>query len=457
VRNKLNVTWQTASILLLPVLFILLQPQYGDGMLWTSTTIGCFWTASLAFLSLCLFADYFYLALLLMPVVVFTLGNGIVFPLCGIIYLFNLGKRKELIIWIMASVLVWVAYFYAYQKPHGHPSPFDALMHINRTISYFIAFLGSAVSFSNVLWAQIGGAIMLGWFLVVGLVFTIRPKDNYRVGAVFCFMLFLILTGLANSLSRSEFGVEYALQAGRYRFVSCMLLASCYITLLFYIKRAYYPMLLLVILPATFLYWRNSYAFYQEQLETFHGTLVADTFKWCVGQGGLTYPWHDRAADILGRSTWEGVYSFPESKLISSFIAVSNSNPKAVGSEFKFGIDDIWQDSTHYYLRGWALMDRMGKSRRKIFLRLTNDNGKDPSYMTTFSVARPDVATHFNNRRFLNTGFIAFIAKHQVEPGARLTLVLNTDSDTWVKTTTVRLNNMVPFLADQNGCFVGSS
>ena len=150
-------------------------------------------------------------------------SNGvgiIVFVSIGICYLLIL-KLKFFKFWFVISVISIFLYFTDYVKPEHHPSILEAIQHPIQLFLYLISFLGGIFSLDNHFFAPLApfggiGALIFFYFLT-------KKKYYLKNPGIYTFLLFIILVGLAASISRSPFGLHQAFSS-RYKIYSTIFL-----------------------------------------------------------------------------------------------------------------------------------------------------------------------------------------------------------------------------------------
>jgi hypothetical protein len=450
------------SFLLLPTYPFLLQPQYGDGMLWSSTVIGSFWSIALAILVLHLLKVKFWHACLLMPLAVFTQGNGVVLPICGACSLALSKRWRELGWWILITIFALGLYFNGYKSPVGHPSPINALMHLERTSSYFLAFIGSGLGFSNLLLSQIYGSLVLIIFI-----YCFIFRADKRAPELFFTVVFLLGTAGVNSLSRAEFGSSYAIHQDRYRFISCALTATTYLLIISLQSAKLRKVTTLVVLPLSIAFCWKSYDTYSWRLRLFHTDyLVSDLFEWCFGGSKLTYPWSDRSEPIINRSLQSGIYTIPESSLsvqaAKHEINISLVKPPKLAT----AIDRVFTTPKYFIVSGWAYKSKLRPDKSTILIAIQSpsqayqkeDVQTVNQIFKPMRVIRPDVKEHFKRTYHDKTGFVAVIPRHLVLADSVMRVIVADSKNSVASTLTVKLNSSEPDINRPSNlrCFIES-
>ncbi|HEX3966955.1 MAG TPA: hypothetical protein VHW70_03230 [Edaphobacter sp.] len=221
--------------LFLPVIFLLFQLQYYENLTWPTTTL-----QNIPVVPFSLFSLYFLLrkdrrsatwALLLLALAVFTSGNGFMAVPVGLLILFYQKRWHLAILWLCLSALLTGIYFFRYNHQSSQSVPgqsvFAVLFHFN--LLYFLSFVGSAAESPTHIPFH-GAAMVFGIIILFGIGYAIHRGYHRRNPFLAAACLFVLLTGIAVSGLRSDFGVVQSLSS-RYRIYSDLLLIFAYIFL----------------------------------------------------------------------------------------------------------------------------------------------------------------------------------------------------------------------------------
>ena len=355
IPQKGKTLWQSCWIVfVLPVLFLQLHPQYEETVVWSGSNVAVFWTTALT-LSMLLLLEMkktvpLVSAFLLLPVCVFSMGNGVLSPIAGG-FLLGFQKRYRLLLgWILWSLVIWFLFFTDYHPSHGNPSPIEGLQNFSRSFNYGLALIGAGFSFSSFSIGWYGGVVFLLWFSYLAL------SKRFLEAPVLCsFLLFLLGTMAITSLSRAAFGVELAVSTARYKFIACLLLCCWYATLILVVQGT--KGRIMALLPLSMLsvfIWQKSFEQYTWRLRHYRDDIITtDLVHWCLGGEGLSYPWRDRSDRIIQETIDRRVYDLPESALrptpVSSLPSLHSDKRRV-----KRSIDQLIRVGDDIFIRGWA-------------------------------------------------------------------------------------------------------
>jgi hypothetical protein len=214
----------------IPVSWILFQLQY-ESTLNLPTPVLQFVPVMLFALLTCYLAPKSSTASFIGAVFSFLLAiascaNGLfLVPVGAAIYLQN-RRYKRFLIWGIVSAVATIIYFHKYDfaaeqaNTHMSNNIFSIFSHIS--LPYAAAFLGSIVAIRDPL-----PAILFGVLLICVLVFSVWDKLHINRPAIFYACVFIVITAVAVSGLRSNFGITAAL-GSRYRINSTVLLILIY-------------------------------------------------------------------------------------------------------------------------------------------------------------------------------------------------------------------------------------
>jgi hypothetical protein len=302
-----------AAVISLPCFLMTFQPQPLECLVWSTVSVAMSGVLLFSALTLWFLTSkcrwYLPLSLLTTALTLGSLGNGVILIPAVIITLLLAGRYRDTAILTTVSLILIALYFWGYVPNPGHPSVLASLPEVSRNFLYTLYFIGSALCFGNqdaAMWIGIVGYVALAILLVARY-----DKQN---PVVFGMILFLFGTIWINALSRSEFGVTYALDQNRYGLFSALtvgLLASALCGLASTFSRSYSIPGCLVIIIATMLFSYWSYGTYTEPLRQHNRRLRAGTRQWAQTGVGFVYPWADRANSIMEDSLKRHIYVLP--------------------------------------------------------------------------------------------------------------------------------------------------
>lgn len=281
---------------LIPIIFIIFNVQPIENIFWAITSlqpnvviIFGLWAFSLLLFTKKRF--YFYLAILLMFVAMFTNGNGMFSFLAAIPIVLLIRTKSEKIQFFGIVAFSFWLYFHDFQKVGIRPDPIvNITEYPHFIIANFFAFFGSPIDstvqfYNNPLKYTVAitaGVLMIGWclFLIGRFLWRYFKKNpipafpnngegvlnssTHRWGDI-RYNLFLLssfifvgLSGLAFAVSRAIQGLEVAF-ASRYKTVSLILFITIYLSLLNFIKKEKLRKFLIISILATGLFNLLSY------------------------------------------------------------------------------------------------------------------------------------------------------------------------------------------------------
>lgn len=339
-------------------------------------------------------------------------GGGLaVLPLVFLIFLLKKNINYALV-WGAFSIFLLIIYFYGYAKPAHHPSVLGALENPINLVKFVFCFLGSSMP-------SVLSAMCLGIVLFIGIVINI----NYIYKNVFLFLLtmFIFATALMVSLTRSGFGVDYAISS-RYSIYSLLAINVFFVALLLNekLKKCIWYLIAFEIVSSSFLYvyWYC------------HGSEALDTSAKVVSFQPY-YPSYNHAVSILRKMKAEGIYNAFDIERIDNAYKIKNiiDNPNlaclnVLGKvEYcKNGVNGnhnilqvIVDDNTRIItVDGWAV-DEMNNDRLCGIYAIL-----DEQRYHTLLVPRFDVANAFDNPNFAISGFGFVIDVSNLKDGDHL-------------------------------------
>jgi len=303
----------TAAMVSLPCFLMIFQPQPLECIVWSTVSVAM--SGVLLFSALTLwfltsnYRRYLLLSLVTTALTLGSLGNGVILFPAVIVVLLLAGRYRDMAIWSAVSLILIALYFWGYQPNPEHPSVLASLPEVSRNSLYTLYFIGSALCFGNPEAAWWIG--ILGYAAFAVLLATRYDKKN---PVIFGTILFLFGSIWVNALSRSEFGITYAIDQNRYGLFSALtvgLLASALCDMASQLSRQYAIPCCTVLITATTLFSYWSYDSYTEPLRQHNRRLRAGTRQWAETGVGFVYPWSDRANSIMEGSLKRHIYVLP--------------------------------------------------------------------------------------------------------------------------------------------------
>jgi hypothetical protein len=220
--------------LFLPVILLLFQLQYYSNLTWATTALQNVPVIAFSFASL-----YFLLqgkkgstmgcALILLVLACCTSGNGLILIPVGLFMSAWQRRWRTAVIWICASTVILVGYFFHYVSPASnmgkHESLFTKILHFD--LPYFLSFLGSAVENEHRFPVR-GAAIVLGAAVVICIVYAWYRGYYRRNPSLAAACIFILITAFGVASIRADLGIAQSLTS-RYHIYSDLLLIMIYI------------------------------------------------------------------------------------------------------------------------------------------------------------------------------------------------------------------------------------
>lgn len=176
--------------------------------------------AFLAFWMLTKSENYFYfiLALLFTFLSAFSIGNGLIVPLIGLLILWERRHYRLMGIYFVFFLLLLTLYFHGYIHPLASPKiSIDV-----SALKYYLILLGHLTSFPISFGLYFFGIVGL----IVFIVFYIKFKD-FSKNIIFYYLVFILLTVALAAITRNGFGLEQALSS-RYQIYPIIFFTSLY-------------------------------------------------------------------------------------------------------------------------------------------------------------------------------------------------------------------------------------
>lgn len=207
-----------------PVLIVLLTFSHYNLMTWAMASIALYYQILFALLTLYAMVNRNPLiAMLFLVCGTFTSGGGI--ALAPLVLLFYATQRQwpSFIMALITIIATLGIYFFAlpYTSPAGHAHPLHNLSNPQLILKFFILFLGNFAKESLLLSSFFG---MLIAILFLKFARSISKTTPY----LWWVSLFIFVTDVMLSITRSGFGVEYA-TSSRYTQYSLLLISILYI------------------------------------------------------------------------------------------------------------------------------------------------------------------------------------------------------------------------------------
>jgi len=217
-------------ILFVPVSWMLFQLQYYSLLNWPMSSLQHIAVVCFSLLTIYLLGKdrrvAFYLALISLLLAVASSGNGFFVMPVGCVMLIQFRRPRRLLYWLVASAAMLIAYLYKYNflasQAHADHSIISSLHHIS--ILYALSFLGASIA----RYGSYAPAAILGGCMCAAFLYTVVDRFYVRSPALFYSLCFILVTSVAVSGLRSDFGTAQAL-VSRYRIYSNLMLIVFYL------------------------------------------------------------------------------------------------------------------------------------------------------------------------------------------------------------------------------------
>ncbi len=228
---KSSILKENKTFLLLPIPFLIFQPQYHESIYWATAAMCNFFILFFSLLAVLLFSrpkkKYLFLGVLSALFATFTMGNGMFVFLIGALILLYQKRYFDFVFLAPIAVLTILFYFQGYIQTADHPGVLVALKNPFQTLQYFFVLIGAPVAFLKIqAVAFVSGFLATLYFGY--LTFTKFFKKNI---VVYSSLLFLFITALSMAFARSGFGIEQAF-ASKYSVFSILFYVLSYISLI---------------------------------------------------------------------------------------------------------------------------------------------------------------------------------------------------------------------------------
>lgn len=291
---------------LLPIPYLYFQLQYWESSTWSIVALDHFYVFFFSLLCIYLLNMYtritFLLALLVSIITPFTSPNGLFVYAIGFLFLVIRRNYKFAFVWLLFSASLVFSYFLNFETSQ---------MLINRLagdrivslslIKYFFGLIGSSVGFGLEYPSIIAGIIITLWFGYL------HYKKYYRVNPViYCFIVFLIISSIAITISRNGYGIDIYLYTSRYRLLSTMIIVCAVIAYLESFGSLHTTTKIpIMIFTGSVIFMLFSYFLYLPFLSGRYEELKN-------GINGLSNSNHSNAYQIVVNSAKNGIYHLPD-------------------------------------------------------------------------------------------------------------------------------------------------
>ncbi|MBI5769257.1 MAG: hypothetical protein HZA93_15795 [Verrucomicrobia bacterium] len=352
----------------------------------------------------------------------FTLAHGCVVWPIGAVLLWSAGRRRACAAWCSLAVLALVVFFHGFHIQNAHQIRDFSPAGLARLGQFWLALLGGPLTFGARQHAPLFGLALLGllgWTAARGVV-----RRHPALAAMVAFAL--------ASLALIAFGrleVAPAHIQSRYLILGSLVWSLAVFLVVEELTRATRPYRVLAwSLPA--LGGFNLAATHQSLHD-------ADTFVWSreypavrfkqYGEEGHAHgfrlhPGPDTARTILNQVAARGIYQLPR---LCHEVTVPEPQPNPAMVTY---VTDLTADQNAVGFEGWAMLPNRRSRRGEIHALLRSEHRT--LVMTTYSVARPDVAKALKEPLWRYCGYNFVLRRHRLpQEDYQIGLVI-TDGDT---------------------------
>lgn len=429
-RNSIANSYPKLLLTFLPVLLLLFSFRQWESILWAITfqiylmmflVVATFfllersvridiWFA-LGLVSAILASFSFFAGLAVWPVGLFQIA------VCRV----RSGLR-QIIVWSITSIGVFISYFWGYVKPAIVPPLDYAFTHPVEAVKYFFVFVGSPLFWDS---AAVSGIIGLAAVLITVSVLTYAYRRKILRNNIIWFSLILFVGFflLFATVGRSGFGVGQALQS-RYTPVTLLGGASVYLLALSTFGKQFgkkrlmaYGLLALIVIGIASAYLLGCYRGWGEgQSMRFSrevGAYVLLTYKMQSDENIRNYLYVDTGlvrnlAEFLEKNNFN-VFSKPlanTSTLIlthsDTLFALETINGESIlGQNANITIDSGQHETIT--ITGWAVDKQANDAASAVFI-IIDEVTRIP---VIYGLDRPNVADYLKNPNFRFSGFMA--------------------------------------------------
>lgn len=258
-RLTLNINLGKRIIILLITNLLIFSPMQVENWLWGIQLIVFMPILCVTFSVLVAYSQLkilykFLICMALSTISTFSYANGVlcwvvVFPILAMSSSWkwnDLLRRKWLVVgWLAGFTANTVIYLYDYKKPLGNPSFLEAIIHPQRSIHFFLIFLGSPLGqgifrFKHSLEAVLTSTTIIGFItiiLFIGVCFYLFKELHdsaliYRMLGWMVIGFYGIFSAFLTTLGRSGWGLDHALPTRYITFSTYILIALIYTILI---------------------------------------------------------------------------------------------------------------------------------------------------------------------------------------------------------------------------------
>ena len=382
----------------------------------------------------------FILCIVFCTISTFSYANGIlswviVLPVLVLVSLkswSDLLKQKWMVFgWLIGFTSNVVLYFYNYQKPDHSPSILSAILHPDRSLQYFLCFLGSPLGWNTPV-ASINNSMIIGGVVItifiILCVYILKHIQHYSIihltiGWVMI-GLYTVITALITTVGRVGFGIEQSLSS-KYTTFSLFLIISVIhlIPIVFNDaqNRGYLSNQIISTKVTTFLVTALMFL----HIQTFYYSLIRIiSFKHTLLKGKTCLLLINFAQDECRKINIYGPWfaqnwhltklltnSLSKLEFLKPGLVKTNKVKNIIDNSFTNQTEGIFEkltklDNNMYLASGWAVLKKNSTPVDGVILTYDNSQGEPIIFaVADTTISRLDISDQFQSHKFLNLGW----------------------------------------------------
>ena len=355
----------------------------------------------------------------------------------------DLLKQKWLFLsWIAVFITNIIIYFYDYRKPEVSPSIIPAFQNPEKTLQFFLAFLGyplgSGYQISPLIYSTFMGGVEIAIFFCLCLYLIKHIQDNSLLERTIGWItlgFYSIVSALITSVGRVELGIETALSS-KYTTFSIYLIVAIIHLLPIVVSHIYnqtylqksqvwlqkitvvFAILgLLVLYGQSFTYSvKEIQSIYQLRMDgkTCLSFINLMENKYCVAEKILNN--YDDIKYLANQLNNLGMLK-PGLVIGDNIEAIASANSKSIATKKQKGkrygsLDAIMPLNNWYFVNGWAFLPERNEPADAIILTYKNqaDDWIIFDILMSAQTPRKSLVQLFNNPAYFNAGWEETIA-----------------------------------------------
>jgi hypothetical protein len=386
---------------------ILLQPQYGDGLNWVTTSVASFFLTLMALISSLLAHQskikYHYLIPIL-SLSCFSLGNGITLPFCIMLTLLLNSRWRDALIVFITSLILCSLYFMGFKPPQQSGSITDYTTNFSQVLDYGFNIVGASIGFADKAQSIFCGILLTLLFFLI----LLNPKLR-QSSPLIAFLFFLFCSAGINTAARSINHYVFPMTPGRYTILSSAIVATLTVILYQYLLSKKYRIRFLAI-PIALVFNLHSYQFSRLAVENLYDRTIDDLSHFLLTGVGLTYPWPDRSLGIYQEAIQKKLYHLPIKEMHFQDIATIDTSSfikrKGVARGF-VNIAAVGKD--YVVVAGWAILKSCTSSETTPYVHLVGN--KSSITIAALKKPRSDIETRFTTIEHHSAGYYTIFPK----------------------------------------------